>query len=133
MSQKGWSAKGLIEVAWKRLDPPLRDELARRTGINAGNLSSMNTGQRNLTLPKAKVIAEASALSLVELGAPAELADAKSRGVLDRLEAVEAELVLMRHLVFEGFGLLDLEVVERANDRTSLQVRRIRRRGRDAR
>lgn len=92
---RSWNAKGLVELAWKRLDDPRRDELARITGIEPGNLSSYNSGKRPLTIRQARKIAAASGMNIVELGAPEDLADDEGSQILDRLRVLERQMKLV--------------------------------------
>lgn len=102
MLATSWKATGLVQPVWNRLDVPKdkRGELARLTGIPATNLSAMNTGNMPMTMEMAERIAAAiEGLSVLELGAPLELADQRGQTLLDRLQEVE-------DLVAEGFARL---------------------------
>ena len=93
MLATSWKATGLVEQAWKRLDPPIRDELARLTSIPASNLSGLNTGRLPMTTEMAQKIADAvPGLSVLELGAPEEEADAEGQTLLRRLTELEDAL-----------------------------------------
>ena len=107
-----WDATGLVEKAWKRLDPPTRDHLAERIGLKAPtNLSKLNTGRLPMTLDYAERIARAvPSLSVADLGAPSSAVAAVDPTISDRLRSLEAEVLVLRRMVLEGFGLLGLRV-----------------------
>ena len=123
-----WDATGLVEKAWKRLDPPTRDHLAERLGLKAPtNLSKLNTGRLPMTLDYAERIARAvPSVSVADLGAPSSAVVAVDPTVSDRLRSLEAEVLVLRRMVLEGFGLLGLRV-ELEADLGSPVVRRDRR------
>lgn len=75
MAGRRWKATGKVELAWKRLDPPTRDELARLLGLKAAtNLSKLNTGDLWMTSDYAERIADVvPGLSVADLGAPVEV------------------------------------------------------------
>lgn len=102
---RGWSAEGLLRPLWHEYDGG-RDGLADAVGTQGSVLSSINTGRRNLGLDLAQRLAGACGITLADLGQPepferlrplesfgAPASDALTRDVLDRLEALEAEVV----------------------------------------
>jgi transcriptional regulator with XRE-family HTH domain len=123
--EKGWSAKGLLRPLWQEY-PGKRDGLAEAVGTTPTSLSSINSGRRPLGKSLGGRLAEALGVSLLELGAPAEVAtDQPAQRLVDRLQSVEEDLARLRGIVLEGFRLLDLEV-EHANAQESPRVRRTR-------
>lgn len=111
MLASSWKADTLVEKAWRRLKPPTRDELARRTGIPASNLSAYNTGGRPMTQEMAERICEAvPGLTLAELGAPEELADdPHSQSLFDRQEELRerlAEVARVQALLLDELALV---------------------------
>lgn len=99
---KGWNAKGLIRPLWQQLDGPAkRDQLAELAGITPQTLSAYNTGPddggRALGITNARKIVAALAkkgieVSLLELGAPENEADARGLTLRARLEELAADL-----------------------------------------
>lgn len=93
MLATSWKATGLVRKVWQSLDgPDKRGQLAERTGIQATDLSQLNTGKRPMTMALATRIASAvDGFTIDDLGAPAiEDADRGPVTVLQRLEAIEA-------------------------------------------
>lgn len=90
--EKGWKATGLLSPLWARLDGG-REALAALTGIRATELSSYNSGAKNLGISNARRIADALEISVLDLGAPEGAAETRRElRVVDRLRAVEAAL-----------------------------------------
>jgi hypothetical protein len=82
-----WYATGRLEALWDRVGG--RDGLERVTGIGGTTLSGYNTGGRKLGRRNGEKIADALGVSVVELGAPEDLADQPGLSVFARLEALE--------------------------------------------
>lgn len=104
--QEGWSAKELLKPLWQNY-PGGRDKLATDVGLKSGNtLSSINSGKRNLGLDLGQRLAAKLGVSLLELGAPEGLADARGLTLLARLEwlagkvadAIEGQVALERRV-----------------------------------
>lgn len=107
-----WDATGLVEKAWKRLEPATRDELAIRMGIKPTNLSKLNTGNLPMTLDYAKRIASVvPRLTVADLGAPSSVADEEDPIVLDRLRSLEGETDELRALLRATLKALKLEAI----------------------
>lgn len=94
MALRRWKADGLVEQAWKRLDPPTRDELARRLGLKAAtNISKLNTGNMLMTDDYAeRICAVVPGLTAADLGAPEDVVAELAPTVLDRLARLEDRL-----------------------------------------
>ena len=120
-----WDASGKVEAAWKRLDPPTQEELAKRLGIKARtNLSHMNRGTMLMSPDYAnRIVAVVPGLTVADLGAPEAVVAAEAPAVLDRLAALEAELDLWKGLLLEALTLLGLQAIPEAD-----QGSRVRRR-----
>lgn len=88
--QKGWDAKGLLTPLYARHGG--REGLAEKTGVSIAHLSGVNNGKRELGIDAARKIAEATGISVLELGAPVEEADEKGRSWLDLLEELRVEM-----------------------------------------
>lgn len=88
--QKGWNAKGLLTPLYKKHGG--RDGLAAKTGVPAGTLSRINTGAGNMGEDVAQRLVGPLKISVLELGAPAEMVDDKGRPALERLEELAAML-----------------------------------------
>ena len=83
-----WDATGLVEKAWKRLEPPTRDRLAELLGLKAPtNISKLNTGDLPMT-PEyaARIAAVVPGLTIADLGAPSSVVVEVDPTVLDRQE-----------------------------------------------
>ena len=95
MLATSWIAKDLVRPIWQRMpvDHYKREELAKRTGIPASNLSSMNTGGMPMTMEQArKIVAAVPGLTLADLGAPEAVVAARDPTVLDRLGELADDL-----------------------------------------
>lgn len=95
--ERGWSAAGLLQPLWERYERG-RDELAERVGTSGTVLSSINSGKRRLGLNLAKRLAAELRISLLELGAPAAVAQADGQSSallrhLAQLAANDAEML----------------------------------------
>jgi hypothetical protein len=93
----GWRRTGLLDPIYAKLaaegHSDARDELARRTGIKATNLSQINTGKRDMTDNYARRIADVvPGVSPADLGSDEGSGAAKALLLLDRLAALEAAL-----------------------------------------
>jgi len=89
--ERGWDAKGLLAPVWARVGG--RDALAALAGVQPGTLSGYNTGRLRLGMENARKIAVALGVSVLELGAPEEEADAAGQSLVDRQAALEAEVL----------------------------------------
>ena len=93
MLATSWKAKGLVRQAWLRLDVKQghREKLSELTGIPPPNLSGMNSGRLPMTMEMAQRITDViPGLSVLELGAPEEQADAEGETLLSRLGELAA-------------------------------------------
>lgn len=105
-----------MEEAWKRLGVKNgRDSLARLTDIPATNLSSMNTGKKPMTVATAKKIAEATGITLLELGAPLEAVEGDERDLFFLLAEARDEAERGRGALLAALGSIDarLSQIER--------------------
>jgi DNA-binding XRE family transcriptional regulator len=69
-----WDASGLVERAWKRLDPPTQEKLAELLEIKRTNLSKLNKGTMWMTLDYAeRIAAVVPEISVADLGAPSSV------------------------------------------------------------
>lgn len=108
---RSWNAKGLVKPAWERLGLRNgRDSLAQLTGIPGTNLSSMNTGKKPMTMESAAKIADATGVSVLELGAPLSEVDAAGQSVLDRLEGLVVEAERGRAAVAASLASIDVRL-----------------------
>lgn len=120
--QDSWKAIGLVEKAWKRLDPPTRDELARRLDVKPTNLSKLNTGALPMTTAYAQRIKKVvRGLTLADLGAPTAAVAEEEPTVLRRLQSLEAEVELWKGLLLEALGLQGLQVNPEADQGSRVQ------------
>lgn len=92
-----WPATGLVEKAWKRLDPPTRDHLAERLNVRPVNLSKLNRGKMPMTHSYAERIVEAvrqddETFTVADLGAPASVVAEADPTVLQALQELATEL-----------------------------------------
>lgn len=94
--ERGWNAKGLLTPLYEVHGG--RDGLAIKVGAPPGTLSAVNSGKRNLGIRLARRIAQATKISVLELGAPEENADAKGLLLIERLEGLEAEAVTIEEV-----------------------------------
>lgn len=126
----GWVAAGLIEKAWKAAGLS-RDKLADRTGIDPGALSGYNTGRLNLGPKNARVIAEATGVTLADLGAPEGVVgeDPGSRLLHHRLAEVEEALEALGPMLaaLEGLPERVLALEHRAQPKTRPAAKRANR------
>lgn len=93
MLATSWKAKGLVKPIWHRLpvQKGKREELARLTGLQASDLSALNTGNRAMTLDVAQRIADAvEGVTIYDLGAPATAEGDEGPLLLQRLARLEA-------------------------------------------
>ena len=86
--QEGWKAKGLLKPLW--LAHGGRKKVAGDAGISEGHLSKVNAGKAKLGLTVATKVASVTGVSVLELGAPVEQADAAGETLLSRLEELAA-------------------------------------------
>lgn len=103
MSPQGWKAKGVLRPLWEQL-PGKREQLAELTRISATELSSYNSGKKNLGLRNAKRIIAGFAekdivVSLVELGGPLDPDDPIGKRLADRLREIEDRVAAMEKLL----------------------------------
>ena len=89
--EKGWYATGLLEPLWKQF-PGGQEALAKAASSNRTSLSAINQGHRRLGPGLASRLAAVLQVSVLELGAPVEAADAQGLTLLQRLEAQDALL-----------------------------------------
>lgn len=114
VSPKGWSAKGLLQPLWKAY-PGGRDALAKAVGTNGADLSSRNTGRRNLGHDLAGRLATELShglkrqVTVWDLGAPLLEEDEAQVLFVARLQELEAEVLWLRDLVTRGFEALGIE------------------------
>jgi hypothetical protein len=111
-----------VEKAWKRLDPPTRDELARQLGLKAAtNLTKMNTGALPMT-PEyaARIVAVVPELTIADLGAPSSVAAESDPTVLDRLGELATAVAVLSLKVDVGLEALS----DRIADLEQLTARR---------
>jgi hypothetical protein len=127
-----WHAKGLVEKAWLRIDPPKRDELARRMNVEGSDLSARNNSTdekpKRMTIGYAKRIAEAvrqddETFTVADLGAPSSVVAEAEPTVLDRLQELETKYEVQRGA---------LEAVEGVADRLEKRLVRLQNRVRRA-
>lgn len=105
---QSWNAKGLVQQAWQRLGVQNgRDALAQLTGIPGTNLSSMNTGNKPMTVGTAKKIAAATGVTLLELGAPLEAVKGDQRDLFFLLAEARDEAERGRAALLESLGSID--------------------------
>lgn len=96
---RSWDASGYIEKAWKRLDPPTRDELARRMTEHEGkelrgtDLSNRNNGTKKTT-PEfaARIMAVVPGLTIADLGAPSSVVAEMDPTVLEILRELATKV-----------------------------------------
>ncbi len=110
MLATSWIAKDLVRPIWQRMPVKTykREELAKRAGIPASNLSSLNTGGLPMTIEQAQKIVDAvPGVTLADLGAPEEVVAVQVPGVLDRLQSLQAEADRARGLLERVLLALD--------------------------
>ena len=118
---RSWNAEGLIKLAWDRLGVSNgRDTLAERTGIPATNLSSINSGNKLLTLNYAERICVATGVTLAELGAPLEALSEEERSLYDLLQSALEQAERGRAAVYVSLGSIDVRL-SRIEDALGLQ------------
>lgn len=103
MQPPGWKATNLLKPLWEKL-PGKRDELAVLCGISGTELSSYNSGAKNLGIRNARRIIAGFAkkdiaVSLVEIGGPLEPDDEASKPFVERLRLVEQKVAAMEKLL----------------------------------
>lgn len=86
----GWNAKGRISPLYARFGG--REALAALVGISVTELSSLNSGKKNLGLSRATKIAEATGVTLEELGQPPEASVAGLAEFQEQLVALRRDL-----------------------------------------
>lgn len=119
--EQSWNAEGLVEKAWERLGVTNgRDSLAQLTGIPATNLSSINTGNRRLTVKMARKISAATGASLLELGAPLRAVEEEDQNLYDLLAAARDEARRGREALLVSLGAIDVRL-SRIEARLGLQ------------
>lgn len=130
VNPESWIATGLVEKAWKRLDPPTRDHLAERLGLKAAtNLTKMNTGTMPMSPEYADRIASVvPGITVFDLGAPVAVVAEKDPSALDRLQSLEAEVDLWKGLLLEALPLLGLRLQLEADPGSRVRKRAPRRR-----
>jgi hypothetical protein len=108
-----WDASGLVEKAWKRLEPPTRDQLAKRLGLKAPtNISKLNTGELPMTIEYAQRIVKAvPGLTLADLGAPSSVVAELDPTVLEHLEELATAVAVLTLKVDMGLENLGQRVV----------------------
>lgn len=108
---RSWNAKGRVEDAWKRLGVTNgRDSLAQLTGIPATNLSSMNTGNKPMTVEQGQKIVKATGVTLLELGAPLEAVESEDRSLFDLLATARDEAERGRGALLEALTSIDVRL-----------------------
>lgn len=109
-----WPARGLLTRIYERVGG--RDALATISGIGGTSLSSINGGDRPLSLDAArKIMAAVPGTTLLELGAPLGLVE-DDRNVYDRLEELVTQAEAGRAAVIENLASIDarLSRIERS-------------------
>jgi transcriptional regulator with XRE-family HTH domain len=94
--ERGWNAKGRLTPLYKRFRR--RDDLAEITGIDTGTLSGYNSGKRNLGMGNALRIADATGVTLADLGAPTDVQEEDRVRRIVREELAESRELLARIL-----------------------------------
>lgn len=88
--ERGWKATGLLRPLWLAYTGGAciarRDAFAKAVGSSGTTLSAINAGSRNLGIGLARRIAEVAGVSVLDVGAPEDLVDARGRTLLDHLE-----------------------------------------------
>lgn len=104
---RSWQAQHLLKPLWVQHGG--RRKLAADTGISEGHLSKVNGGKAPLTLPAAETIARALGVSLLDLGAPAEVAadDPASMTLRDILVQLGAEVAQLSEELVHARDRLD--------------------------
>ena len=132
MAHAGWDARGLLRPLWNQYEGG-RDGLAEAVGTQGSVLSSINSGKRPLGHDLAGRLGAELGVSLAELGAPEEAADAESRTLHSRLEGLEDLLASVRDGQQEDLQGQDelrvLLVSIREMIDARLPVRKVRRKG----
>lgn len=122
-----WRRKGVLEAVYAELkrqgvDHPVK-HLAQLTGIPAGNLSQINTGNRDMTDGYAdRIVAAVPGITRLDLGAAAREDDLSDRRVLARLDELAKIL---------GDSLEQQSKLERKVDRLQARIRRLEGHGED--
>ena len=97
MARPGWSAKGLLKPLWQQY-PGGRDKLAEQVGTTGSSLSGRNTGKVHLGHDLAERLAAeltrglGRPVSVLELGAPEDVADEHGQTLLDLLDELTTKL-----------------------------------------
>lgn len=89
--EPGWNAEGLLQPLWLKY-PGGRDGLAAKVGTTGSALSSRNSGSRPLGYDLGSRLAAELGVSVLELGAPLEVADAAGETLVTRLEGLAVDL-----------------------------------------
>ena len=113
-----WHATGQVEKAWKRIAPPVRDELAERMGVAGSDLSARNTSTPDKPRPMTQEYAERivaavhrddPTFSLADLGAPSSVLE-EDPTVLARLRSLEEEAERERAALEESLASIDVRL-----------------------